>query len=530
MRNENPSAVLWDFDGTLVDTEPRWIEAETQIVTSRGGHWDQDLGVTFIGTPLIEVTTAISEALDGKISVEEAETLLLDQVISYHRDRPVPWCPGARELLEQVRAAAIPCALVTGSTRSAIAPLLEHFPEGLFDAVITYDDLPPEQSKPAPQPYLLAASRLGVDAVDCLVIEDSEAGAAAGNGAGAAVLALDSAATAPPAPERIHVHNLDGISLAGLTALWHLARRLPAPMAHGGGGVLRPGERVTLTDAKGRRHSIVLSPGAVFNTTKGMVRHDDLIGGPQGVVVRSVGGLEFLAMRPTMAEFTVTMPREAAVVYPKEAAQILMWADIFPGARVLEAGVGSGGLTIPLLRAIGPHGRLTSYERRPEFAEVARRNVETFCGSVPQNWRVRLADLATDIDPEPVDRAVLDMLAPWECLEAVGRVLTPGGILCCYVATTTQMGHVMDALRAGGGWTEPQATETTTREWHAEGLAIRPGHGSTPHTGFLVICRHLAPGVRTPIRRRRPAPGAYGPDYHGPLPPEVAERDRWNPA
>ncbi|ALN15996.1 HAD-IA family hydrolase [Acidipropionibacterium acidipropionici] len=530
MRNDTPSAVLWDFDGTLVDTEPRWMEAETAIVTSRGGAWSDEQGVSFIGTPLVEVTTAMSEALEGAITPAQAETLLLDQVIAYHRERPVPWCPGSRELLEEVRAAQIPCALVTGSTRSAIEPLLEHFPEGLFDTVITYDDLPPEQNKPAPQPYLLAASRLGVDAADCLVIEDSASGARAGNGAGATVVALDGPATPPPAPDRVHVHNLSGIRLPDLVKLWNLAHQPAAAPAQGGGGVLRPGERVTLTDPKGRRHSLVLVEGGVFHTTKGAVRHDDLIGGPQGVVVTSAGGMDFLAMRPILSEFTVTMPREAAVVYPKEAAQIVMWADIFPGARVLEAGVGSGGLTIPLLRAIGPHGRLTSYERRPEFAEVARTNVEAFYGRLPQNWRVELADLATDISPEPVDRAVLDMLAPWECVEVVGDVLVPGGVLCCYVATTTQMGRVMDTLRAAGGWTEPQATETTVRDWHAEGLAIRPSHGATGHTGFLVIARRLAPGVTAPMRKRRPAPGAYGPDYHGPRPRNISEHDQWRPA
>ena len=212
------------------------------------------------------------------------------------------------------------------------------------------------------------------------------------------------------------------------------------------------------------------------------------------------------------------MPREAAIIYPKEAAQIVMWADVFAGARVLEAGVGSGGLSIPLLRAIGPTGRLHSYERRGEFAQVAARNVENFFGTTPDTWNLEVADLVTDIGPEPIDRAILDMLAPWECIDAVGRVLVPGGLLCCYVATTTQMGRVMETLRAEGGWTEPEATETTTRPWHAEGLAIRPAHGTTGHTGFLVIARRLAPGVQAPIRKRRPAPGAYGPDYHGPRP------------
>lgn len=530
MPSETPSAVLWDFDGTLVDTEPRWMEAETQIVTSRGGEWSHERAASFIGTPLSAVTTAISEELDAAMSPEQVEELLVAMVRRYHQEREVPWCPGSYPLLREVRAAGVPCALVTGSTRAVIEPLLEHFEEGLFETIVTYDDLPDDRNKPAPDPYLLAASRLGVDPADCLVIEDSASGARAGNDAGARVLALDGPATPPPAANRVHRATLEGLHLRDLVKLWHLAGQPAAPMSAGGGGVLRAGERVTLTDSKGRRHSIVLSSGGIFHTTKGMVRHDDLIGGPQGVVVTSAGGMDFLAMRPTLGEFTVTMPREAAIIYPKESAQIISVADIFPGARVLEAGVGSGGLTIPLLRAIGPGGRLTSYERRPEFAEVARGNVVTFYGEQPASWRLRLADLATDISPEPVDRAILDMLAPWECVGAVGNVLVPGGVLCCYVATTTQMGRVMDTLRAEGGWTEPSATETTIRDWHAEGLSIRPSHGTTGHTGFLVLSRRLAPGVEAPMRKRRPAPGAYGPDYHGPRPRNITEHDQWRPA
>ncbi|QCV88892.1 HAD family hydrolase [Acidipropionibacterium jensenii] len=530
MPNDTLSAVLWDLDGTLVDTEPRWMEAETEIVTARGHQWSEEQARSLVSAPMTTVCAALSEAVGGDPTPEGVADLLVATVRRYHREREVPWTPGAYPLLQEVRAAGIPCALVTGSPRTVMSPLLDHFEDGLFDVVITFDEMPEGRAKPAPDPYLMAASRLGVDPADCLVIEDSVSGARAGNEAGARVLALDGVATAPPAPNRVRRANLDGVHLADLVKLWHLAGQQAAPMSAGGGGVLRAGERVTLTDSKGRRHSIVLSEGSVFHTTKGMVRHDDLIGGPQGVVVTSAGGMDFLAMRPILSEFTVTMPREAAIIYPKESAQILMMADIFPGARVLEAGVGSGGLTIPLLRAIGPQGRLTSYERRPEFAEVARGNVITFYGQEPGSWQLTLADLATEISPEPVDRAVLDMLAPWECVQAVGDVLVPGGILCCYVATTTQMGRVMDTLRAEGGWTEPSATETTIRDWHAEGLSIRPSHGSTGHTGFLVIARRLAPGVVAPMRKRRPAPGAYGPDYHGPRPRNITEHDQWRVA
>ena len=286
-------------------------------------------------------------------------------------------------------------------------------------------------------------------------------------------------------------------------------------------GPFAAGERFALTDAKGRRHSIVLTPGGTFHTTRGGISHDTLIGAPEGSVVSSAGGSAYLAFRALMEEFTVTMPRGAAVVYPKDAAHILVQTDIFPGARVLEAGAGSGALSIFLLRAIGQHGRLYSYERRADFAAIARRNVESFYGEPHPAWELREGDLVEVIGPEEVDRAFLDMLAPWECIDVVGDVLIAGGMLCCYVATTTQLGRTMDTLRVHGGFTEPKAHELSIREWHAEGLAIRPGHGTSGHTGFLVFARRLAPGVTAPLRRRRPAPGAYGPDYTGPRPAGV---------
>ncbi len=288
-------------------------------------------------------------------------------------------------------------------------------------------------------------------------------------------------------------------------------------------GPLAEGERVSLTDQKGRRHSVLLKAGGMFHTTKGGIAHDAIIGGPDGNVVRSSGGQHYLVFRPVLEEFVVSMPRGAAVIYPKDAAHILMQTDVFPGARVLEAGVGSGGLTLALLRAIGETGRLYSYERREDFAAIARKNVEQFYGGPHPAWELRVGDLATDRGPEEIDRAILDMLAPWECVDAVGEVLVPGGFLCCYVATTTQLGRTMDTLRAHGGFTEPVAREYSAREWHAEGLAIRPGHSTSGHTGFLIFSRRLAPGVTAPLRRRRPAPGAYGPDYTGPRPAGIPE-------
>lgn len=287
-------------------------------------------------------------------------------------------------------------------------------------------------------------------------------------------------------------------------------------------GPLRAGEWVGITDIRGNRKSIQLAPGKVHHTAKGGLNHDDIIGQPEGIVVSTVGGLDFVVFRPLMNEFMVTMHREAAIVYPKDAAHIVMRADIFPGARVLEAGVGSGSLSIALLRAIGPGGRLYSYERRAEFAEVARANVEQFTQGPHPAWQLTVGDLNEAIRDEPVDRAVLDMLAPWECIDAVARALVPGGMLCCYVATTSQMGRVTDELRAHGEFTEPMLSEVSVRDWHAEGLAIRPAHGAAAHTGFLVFTRRMAVGQQAPKRKRRPAPGAYGPDYQGPMPKNIA--------
>ena len=294
-------------------------------------------------------------------------------------------------------------------------------------------------------------------------------------------------------------------------------------------GPLRAGEWVRLTDQKGRRHNICLEPGKRFFSNKGHLDHDELIGRDEGFTVTSSAGGEYLVFRPLLSEYVVSMPRGAAVVYPKDAAQIVAMADMFPSARVVEAGVGSGALTCSLLRAIGPQGTLSSYERRQEFADVAQQNVRQFFGGDHPAWRLTVGDLVEAMAEEDgtVDRVVLDMLAPWECVERVARAHAPGGIICAYVATTTQLGRFVETVRAHGGFTEPQPWETLVRDWHVEGLAIRPGHKMIGHTGFLVTARRMAPGETAPVKKRRPAPGAYGVDYSGPrpagLPPTVAD-------
>lgn len=280
-------------------------------------------------------------------------------------------------------------------------------------------------------------------------------------------------------------------------------------------GPLRAGDKVQLTDTRGRLHTITLEPGGEFHTHRGFIRHDDLIGRPEGIVARSTLGIEYVAFRPLMSDYILSMPRGAAVVYPKDAGQIVAMADIFPGAKVVEAGVGSGGLTLALLRAVGDQGTLHSIERRDDFAAIARGNVETFFGGPHPAWTLSLGDLS-DVLPEvmapgTVDRVVLDMLAPWENLEAVATALTPGGVFIAYVATTTQLSRLAEALRADGRYSEPSAWETIVRGWHLEGLAVRPQHRMMGHTGFLLSARRISDGEILPERRRRPAKGAYPP-------------------
>jgi len=272
-------------------------------------------------------------------------------------------------------------------------------------------------------------------------------------------------------------------------------------------GPFAAGDQVQLTDPKGRQHRLVLTPGRSFHTHRGALRHDDLIGRPEGSLVMSAGGTAYLAFRPLLADYAVTMARGAAVVYPKDAAQIVGLADVFPGARVVEAGAGSGALSCWLLRAIGESGRLTSFERRPDFAEIALANVERYFGGPHPAWRLVVGEL----DPDGLagaDRVVLDMLAPWEYTAAAAAMLIPGGVLCCYVATTTQLARTVSAVREQGGFAEPTAWETLQRGWHVDGLAVRPEHRMIGHTGFLITARRLAEGVTAPPRRRRPSKGA----------------------
>jgi len=272
-------------------------------------------------------------------------------------------------------------------------------------------------------------------------------------------------------------------------------------------GAFRAGDRVQLTGPKGKLNTITLSIGGAFGTHRGDLKHDEIIGKPDGSIVKNQNGVEYLALRPLLTDFVMSMPRGAAIIYPKDAAQIVVDGDIFPGATVIEAGVGSGALSLYLLRAVGPGGRLHSFEKREEFATIAKANVSTVHGIEPKNWQVHIGALQealpSTVEPETADRAVLDMLAPWECIDSVADALVPGGVIVVYVATVTQLSRVAEALKASEGFTEPEATESMVRGWHLQGLAVRPEHRMIGHTGFLIRARKLAPGAKLPSFKRK---------------------------
>lgn len=275
-------------------------------------------------------------------------------------------------------------------------------------------------------------------------------------------------------------------------------------------GFFKAGDRIQLTDPKGKLYSFTITPGKEWHTHKGWITHDDLIGLPEGSVVSTTAGLKFTAFIPLLADYVLSMPRGATIVYPKDAAMIVGVADIYPGARVLEAGVGSGALTISLLRAVGPEGFVHSVERRQDFADNAAANLTNYFSGKPDNWKLDVGSVQEQEFTEKFDRVVLDMLAPWECVEMAANVLRPGGVFLAYVATTTQLSAIAEALKDDGHFTEPESSETIVRGWHHEGLAVRPQQRMIGHTGFLIQSRRMAPGVEVLARRRRPAKGAYG--------------------
>jgi tRNA (adenine57-N1/adenine58-N1)-methyltransferase len=255
-------------------------------------------------------------------------------------------------------------------------------------------------------------------------------------------------------------------------------------------GVFQAGERVLLVDRKARRYLLTLREGAEFHTHNGMLAHDALIGSPEGARVQTSGGGAFIAFRPSLADFVLKMPRGAQVIYPKDIGLILIEADIFPGATVLEAGTGSGALTLALTRAVGAEGRVISYEIREDFAARARSNLESFLGKLPDGLDLRLGDVTEGIGDQIVDRIVLDLPEPWHLIDLAKTNLRAGGIFCAYVPTVGQVSQTIEGLRAAG-FAELQALEALVRPWHVEGQSVRPEHRMVAHTGFVMTGRYL---------------------------------------
>lgn len=531
-----PAAALWDMDGTIIDSEPLWIRAELAMLTRYGLDFPDGLEAELVGSGLTAAAERFRE-LGVPLSVDEiiaewSEAL----VVGLATERP-RWMPGALELLAEYRELGVPNVLVTMSVRRIADAVVALLPEGTFAGIIAGDEV--EHEKPHPDPYLRGAAAAGVAASDCVAFEDSRPGAAAAMAAGAFVIATPG--IIPLAPDAAHVvrASLEGVDAERVGELRELhraatgqpaqpaqqARPVPnsspahsteeihSPMADQSApspalrGPFRLGDRVQLTGPKGRMNTITLEAGAEFHSHKGMISHEDIVGLPDASVIANNSGEEYLALRPLLSDFVMSMPRGAAIVYPKDAAQIVSLADIFPGARVVEAGVGSGALSLHLLRAVGPEGEVHSFERRDEFAEIARANARAYAGTDPANWTVRVGDLQEELpnalEAGTVDRVVLDMLAPWECVDVTAEALAPGGVVICYVATVTQLSRTVEQFRRSGLFTHPQASETMVRGWHVEGLAVRPDHRMVGHTGFLVTARKLAPGTSLPSLKRR---------------------------
>ncbi|WP_418968571.1 tRNA (adenine-N1)-methyltransferase [Alloscardovia omnicolens] len=270
--------------------------------------------------------------------------------------------------------------------------------------------------------------------------------------------------------------------------------------------------------------------GAVTDTAHGQIRHDDIIGGSQGRIIetvggssqdyndntakgkpwkasRRIGGWQYTVMRPRLADYVLSMPRGAQIMYPKDIATVIELGDIRPGMRVLESGGGSGAMSLHLLDAIGDQGELTTIEMRPDFAKICQANATLFYGQPPQWWRMIVGDFDSRIvqcDSDYFDRIVLDMLDPWNRLDQAYRVIAPGGVLVCYVTTTTQLSRLVEKLQESGQWTQPRIQESMEREWKVDGLAVRPQHSMIGHTGFLVFARAMADGFTALKKRERP--------------------------
>jgi tRNA (adenine57-N1/adenine58-N1)-methyltransferase len=273
--------------------------------------------------------------------------------------------------------------------------------------------------------------------------------------------------------------------------------------------MLRAGESVLFIDRKEREYLRALKAGARIHIRNGFIAADDLIGGPDGREVKNSGGEPYLILRPTYATLIPNLPRRAQVIYPKDVGTILLWGDIAPGVRVLEVGTGPGALTMALLRAVGPNGRVISYEIRQDFADMARANVQQFHGDAP-NWTVKVADAREGVEERDLDRMVMDLAEPWTLLAVAHQALRPGAVLTVYVPTVLQVKQFVDQARTSG-FGAVQVSETLLRHWHVSGLSIRPEHRMVAHTGFVITCRRL---VGAPARECHETPASDATDDH----------------
>jgi tRNA (adenine57-N1/adenine58-N1)-methyltransferase len=260
---------------------------------------------------------------------------------------------------------------------------------------------------------------------------------------------------------------------------------------------LQNGERIHLVDKKGRQYALTLKAGDVYQHSGETIPHDDLIGKTDGSLVTLSRGKRFLALRPTFAEYVLKMPRGAQVLYPKDLALIPMWADVYPGARVFEAGTGSGALTMALLRAVGPAGLVVTYEAREDFARTARGNIERYLGPVPTLRPYRKnAYEGIDLfeDGRPFDRLVLDLPEPWQVVPHAVKVLRSGGIYLSFVPTVPQVMQTVEALERAAVFGMIHTFETLLRTWSIQGRSVRPDHRMVAHSGFITVARKVADG------------------------------------
>jgi tRNA (adenine57-N1/adenine58-N1)-methyltransferase len=264
-------------------------------------------------------------------------------------------------------------------------------------------------------------------------------------------------------------------------------------------GPLLENEAIIFLDRKEREYLRKLNRGGKISIRGGKIPVDDLIGMEEGSTVRSSMNEPFVILRPTLAQLIPNLPRKAQVIYPKDTALILIWGDIFPGAKVIEAGVGPAALTLALLRAVGSEGSVISYEIRPDFAQMARDNVAAFYGPAP-NWTLKVKDIILDLDESDVDRIILDIPEPWQVIHKAWKVLRPGGILLSYLPTVLQVKSLVDTLKEHRGFTYIQTMESLLRFWHTKELSVRPQHRMVAHTGFITVARRTTNATTKPLQ------------------------------